>query len=67
MAVDINNELRKATEKTNVYKTYKDFEEGSEKLKKKAGDSQEIANKAISQPLDKFVSWRKNIPQALKL
>lgn len=59
MAVDINNELRKATEKTNVYKTYKDFKEGSEKLKKKAGDSQEIANKAISQPLDKFVSWRK--------
>lgn len=59
MAVDINAELRKATEKTNVYKTYKDYKEGYDKLKKKAGDSQESANKNISQPLDKFVKWRK--------
>ena len=59
MAVDINNELKKATQKTNVYKTYKEYKQGYDKLKKKAGDSQEPANKAISQPLDKFVSWRK--------
>ena len=59
MAVDINNELKKATQKTNVYKTYKEYKQGYDKLKKKAGDSQEPANKAISQPLDKFVKWRK--------
>ena len=59
MAVDINNELKKATQKTNVYKTYKEYKQGYDKLKKKAGDSQEPANKAISQPLDKFVNWRK--------
>ena len=59
MAVDINNELKKATQKTNVYKTYKEYKQGYDKLKKKSGDSQEPANKAISQPLDKFVKWRK--------
>ena len=59
MAVDINAELKKATQKTNVYKTYKEYKDGYNKLKKKAGDSQEDANKAISQPLDKFVKWRK--------
>ena len=59
MAVDIDNELKKATQKTNVYKTYKEYKQGYDKLKKKAGDSQEPANKAISQPLDKFVKWRK--------
>lgn len=59
MAVDINNELKKATQKTNVYKTYREYKQGYDKLKKKAGDSQEPANKAISQPLDKFVNWRK--------
>lgn len=59
MAVDINAELKKATQKTNVYKTYKEYKVGYNKLKKKAGDSQEDANKSISQPLDKFVKWRK--------
>jgi len=59
MAVDINNELKKASEKTNVYKTYKEYKKGYDELKKKGGDSQEPANKAISQPLDKFVKWRK--------
>lgn len=59
MAVDINNELKKATEKTNVYKTYKDYKEGYDNLKKKAGDSQEQSNKAVAQQLDKFVKWRK--------
>jgi hypothetical protein len=59
MAVDINNELKKASEKTNVYKTYIEYKKGYDDLKKKAGDSQENANKDISQPLDKFVKWRK--------
>jgi len=59
MAVDIENELKKATEKTNVYKTYKQYKEDYAKLKKKGGESQEIANDKISQPLDKFVKWRK--------
>lgn len=59
MAVDINNELKKATEKTNVYKTYKDYKEGYDNLKKKAGDSQEQSNKTVAQQLDKFVKWRK--------
>ena len=59
MAVDINAELKKASEKTNVYKTYKEYKQSYEKLKKKAGNSQEPANSAISQPLDKFVKWRK--------
>ena len=59
MAVDINNELKKASEKTNVYKTYVEYKKGYDDLKKKAGDSQENNNKDISQPLDKFVKWRK--------
>ena len=59
MAVDINNELKKASQKTSVYKTYAEYKKGYEKLKKKAGDSQEPANRSISQPLDKFVKWRK--------
>lgn len=59
MAVDINNELKKATEKTNVYKTYKEYKQGYDELKKKGGDSQEPANKAIAQPLNNFVKWRK--------
>lgn len=59
MAVDINNELTKAAEKTNVYKTYKEYKQSYDQLQKKAGDSQEPANKAISQPLDNFVDWRK--------
>ena len=66
MAVDINAELKKATQKTNVYKTYKEYKDGYNKLKKKAGDSQEDANKAISQPLDKFVKWRKKHTKAGK-
>lgn len=59
MAVDINSELKKAGDKTRVYKTYKQYKKGYEDLKKKGGNSQEPANKAISQPLDKFVKWRK--------
>jgi len=66
MAVDINAELKKATQKTNVYKTYKEYKDGYNKLKKKAGDSQEDANKDISQPLDKFVKWRKKHTKAGK-
>lgn len=66
MAVDINNELKKASEKTRVYKTYKEYKEGYDSLKKKAGDSQEPANKTISQPLDKFVKWRKKHTTASK-
>ena len=59
MAVDIDNELKKFTQKTNVYKTYREYKQGYDTLKKKAGDSQEDSNKLISQPLDKFVKWRK--------
>jgi hypothetical protein len=59
MAVDIDNELKKFTQKTNVYKTYREYKQGYDVLKKKAGDSQEDSNKLISQPLDKFVKWRK--------
>ena len=59
MAVDINNELKKTAEKTNVYKTYKEYKQGYDELKKKAGDSQEPANKLISNQLDNFVDWRK--------
>jgi hypothetical protein len=66
MAVDINNELKKASEKTRVYKTYKEYKEGYDSLRKKAGDSQEPANKTISQPLDKFVKWRKKHTTASK-
>jgi len=66
MAVDINNELKKASEKTRVYKTYKEYKEGYDSLKKKVGDSQEPANKTISQPLDKFVKWRKKHTTASK-
>lgn len=66
MAVDINAELKKATQKTNVYKTYKEYKVGYDQLKKKAGTSQEDANKEISEPLDKFVKWRKKHTKAAK-
>lgn len=59
MAVDINAELKKAQDKSKTYKTYKEYKEGYNTLKKKSGDSQEPANKAISQPLNNFVKWRK--------
>lgn len=59
MAVDINAELKKAQDKSKTYKTYKEYKEGYNTLKKKGGDSQEPANKAISQPLNNFVKWRK--------
>lgn len=59
MAVDINNELKKAANKTNVYKTYKEYKQGYDDLKKKAGDSQEPANKFLSNQLGKFVENRK--------
>ena len=59
MAVDINSELKKAANKTNVYKTYKEYKQSYDSLKKKGGDSQEPANKFISNQLDNFVDWRK--------
>lgn len=59
MAVDINSELKKAANKTNVYKTYKEYKQGYDDLKKKAGDSQEPANKFLSNQLGKFVENRK--------
>ena len=59
MAVDINNELKKSIEKTNVYKTYREYKKDYDELKKKSGDSQELANKKLKQPIDKFVKWRK--------
>ena len=59
MAIDINDEFKKASEKSKVFKKYKEYKEDYEDLKKKAGDSQEEANKKISQSLDKFTQWRK--------
>jgi len=59
MAVDIDNELKKAANKTNVYKTYKQYKKGYEDLKKKAGNSQEKSNKYVSNQLGDFVKWRK--------
>jgi len=59
MAVDINNDLKKAADKTNVYKTYKQYKKDYEDLKKKAGNSQEQANKYVSNQLGDFVKWRK--------
>ena len=35
MALDIDAELKKAKEKTDVYKTYKEYKEGYDELKKK--------------------------------
>ena len=35
MAIDINDELKKSTEKTNVYKTYNEYKKDYDKLKKK--------------------------------
>ena len=34
MAVDINAELKKSTEKTNVYKTYREYKKDYDELKK---------------------------------
>jgi len=59
MAVDIDNELKKAANKTNVYKTYKQYKKDYEDLKKKAGNSQEKSNKYVSNQLGDFVKWRK--------
>ena len=35
MAVDINEELKKSANKTSVYKSYKEYKQQYEKLKKK--------------------------------
>jgi hypothetical protein len=59
MAVDINQELKNAENKTNVYKTYKQYKKDYEDLKKKVGNSQEKSNKYVSNQLGDFVKWRK--------
>ena len=59
MAVDVNEELKKAANKTNVYKTYKQYKEDYTKLQKKAGSSQEKANKLVSNQLSDYKKWRK--------
>lgn len=59
MAVDINNELENAKNKSKVYKRYEQYKKDYVKLKKKAGSSQETANKNISKQLDNFVGKRK--------
>ena len=63
MAVDINAELKKSTEKTNVFKIYKEYKKDYDELKKKSGDSQELANKKLKQPLDEKKTYykRKNV------
>jgi len=59
MAVDINEELKKAESKSGVYKKYKEYKNGYEDLKKKAGSSQEISNNFLKQPLNDFTAWKK--------
>lgn len=59
MAVDINSELENAKNKSKVYKRYEQYKKDYVKLKKKAGSSQETANKNISKQLDNFVGKRK--------
>jgi len=59
MAVDINEDLKKAANKTKVYKKYKEYKKDYENLKKKAGNSQETSNKFLSNQLDDFVKFRK--------
>jgi hypothetical protein len=59
MAVDINEDLKKAANKTKVYKKYKQYKQDYDELKKKAGDSQETANKFLSNQLSDFVKYRK--------
>lgn len=58
MALDIDAELKKAKEKTDVYKTYKEYKKGYDELKKKGGNSQEKSNDLLSKPLDNFTKWR---------
>lgn len=59
MAVDINSELENAKNKSKVYKRYEQYKKDYVNLKKKAGSSQETANKNISKQLDNFVGKRK--------
>lgn len=59
MAVDVNEELKKAANKTNVYKTYKEYKKGYDDLKKKAGSSQEKSNKLVADQLSNYKKWRK--------
>lgn len=59
MSVDINKDLEEASQKTKVYKKYKQYKTDYEKLKKKSGNSEEIAQAKIANQLNKFVDWRK--------
>lgn len=59
MAVDINEELKKSANKTSVYKSYKEYKQQYDKLKKKAGSSQELSNDLLSDQLSNFVKKRK--------
>ena len=59
MAVDINSELENAKNKSKVYKRYEQYKKDYVNLKKRAGSSQETANKNISKQLDNFVGKRK--------
>jgi hypothetical protein len=59
MAVDINEELKNAANKTNVYKTYKQYKDDYNVLKKKAGSSQEKSNKLVANQLSNYKKWRK--------
>ena len=61
MAVDINSELENAKNKSKVYKRYEQYKKDYVNLKKRAGSSQETANKNISKQLDNFVGKRNYI------
>jgi hypothetical protein len=59
MAIDIDSELEAAKKKSKVYKRYEQYKKDYVKLQKKAGSSQENANKKITKRLDNFSEKRK--------
>jgi hypothetical protein len=66
MAVEINEDLKKASDKTKVYKTYKQYKKNYEDLKKKEGDSEEEQNKNISKQLSDFKENRNKLTSKSK-
>ena len=59
MAIDIDSDLEAAKKKAKVYKRYEQYKKDYVELQKKAGSSQENANKKITKRLDNFSEKRK--------
>lgn len=59
MAIDIDSDLEAAKKKAKVYKRYEQYKKDYVELQKKAGSSQENANKKITKQLDNFSEKRK--------